>query len=80
VLLLEVAARGCPRPGAGVADERSHGWRSEVSIERAKAPEGRSERPAMGMGSLSLSEQFRIKCEPHTDRVYSDHPRTQELR
>ena len=45
-----------------------------------EAPEGRSERPAMGMGSLSLSEQFRIKCEPHTDRVYSDHPRTQELR
>jgi len=28
--------------GASVADERSHGWRSEVSIERAKAPEGRS--------------------------------------
>ena len=24
--------------------------------------------------------QFRLKCEPHTDRVYSDHPRTQELR
>jgi hypothetical protein len=34
---LRGAARGCPCPGAGVADERSHGWRSEVSIERAKA-------------------------------------------
>ena len=31
------AARGCPCPGAGVADKRSHGWRSEVSIERAQA-------------------------------------------
>ncbi len=37
MLLGEVAARGCPCPGAGVADKRSHGWRSEVSIERAKA-------------------------------------------
>jgi len=36
-VLREEAARGCPCPGAGVADERSHGWRSEVSIERAKA-------------------------------------------
>jgi len=29
-------ARGCPCPGAGVADKRSHGWRSAVSIERAQ--------------------------------------------
>ena len=29
-------ARGCPCPGAGVVDERSHGWRSEVGIERAE--------------------------------------------
>ena len=35
--MLREAARGCPCPGAGVADKRSHGWRSEVSIERAKA-------------------------------------------
>ena len=30
--------------------------------------------------NLHLRGQFRLKCEPHTDRVYSDHPGTQELR
>jgi len=34
--VLREVARDCPCPGAGVADERSHGWRSEVSIERAQ--------------------------------------------
>jgi len=26
-------ARGCPCRGAGLADKRSHGWRSAVSME-----------------------------------------------
>jgi hypothetical protein len=30
--------------------------------------------------NLHLRGQFRLKCEPYTNRVYSDHPRTQELR
>jgi hypothetical protein len=37
-------ARGCPCPRAGVADKRSHGWRSAVSIERAE--------PRMGAASV----------------------------
>ena len=44
-------ARGCPCHGAGVAAERSHGWRSEGGIERAKAWKAEASVRRRGMGS-----------------------------
>ena len=47
----ENAARGCPCPGAGVWFLRA-AWRAKRRNHRAsEAQDGRSERPAMGMGS-----------------------------
>jgi hypothetical protein len=46
--MVRVAAHA---PGDGVADERSHGWRSEVSIEPVKAWKAAASVRRRGMGS-----------------------------
>jgi len=63
----ENAARGCPCPGAGVADKRSHGWRSAVSIERAQ--------PRMGEASVRrwawVVPSGAAKRDPHRSRDWA---------
>jgi len=71
--VLRVAARGCPRPGAGVADKRSRdqsacggsvpGGAQSASSERTAG--ARSERPATGEGSPEPRERARIKWGPY---------------
>ena len=64
--LIDVRGGAARAPGAGVGGQRSHGWRSAANFERAKGPEGRSERPVMGHGqSRTLSDMqapWRLGC------------------
>jgi len=61
--------RGAARaPGAGVADERSHGWRSEVSIERAKPR----------MGGVSVRRRGTGSPSPMQEPVAGRLPRTKD--
>jgi len=70
-------ARGCPCPGAGVADERSHdqsacggsvpGEAKSASSERRAG--ARSERPVTGMGSPEPRESLRFTYDPYHSRV-----------
>ena len=62
--MLRGAARGCPCPGAGVADERSQdGVAKSASSERRAG--ARSERPATGVGSPEPRERLTITCDPY---------------
>ena len=60
--------------------QRAEARMAEASVRRWAwaAPSRRG--MLVQVDNLHLRGQFRLKCEPYTNRVYSDHPRTQELR